>query len=297
MNQDKPIIFFGTPDLAVIILEALVDQYSNLIVITQPDKPAGRKQILTPSPVKVFAQKHHLPVHDYTNLQKMTNLLKKHQPELATVAAFGKILPQEILVIPKFKTLGVHPSLLPQYRGPTPIPAAILNGDQETGTTIFLIDEKMDHGPILAQEKAKINPSDTTPILKKRLAELGGRLLIDTLPDWFKGKITPQPQDHQQATFTKLLTKKDGFIEWKKLILATQDNDQAKQESTKIDRMIRAYTPWPGVWTTITTKNKKLKILAAHLENGRLITGQVHLEGKKPISWKEFCRGHPNLLN
>lgn len=297
MKKEDQIIFFGTPNLAAIILEMLVSQYPNLLVVTQPDKPVGRNQVLTPSPVKVLAQKHRLPVHDYTDSQKITNLLKKHRPCLTIVAVFGKILPPEILKIPKLKTLGVHPSLLPQYRGATPVQTAILNGGQETGVTIFLVDEEMDHGPILAQRKAPISPSDTAPVLKKRLAKLGGQLLIKTIPDWFEGKIKPQPQNHHQATCTHLLTKKDGFVEWKKLILATQNKTGSPKQAKKIDRTIRAYTPWPGVWTKIKPKDKKLKVLKAHLEDKKLILDQVQLEGKNPISWKEFSRGYPHLLS
>lgn len=296
MNKTK-IVFFGTPEFSATILKSVISDKSLAVscVVTQPDKPVGREQIFTPSPVKILAQKHKILVFDYVDPTLILYNVAKVRPDLIIVAAFGKILPSKILKIPKFGCLGVHPSLLPRYRGPTPVSSAILNGEKETGITIFLLDEKIDHGPILAQGKIKLGSDETTPILKARLAELGGNLLIETVPKLIEGKIKPKPQSHKKAIHTKLLSKKDGFVPWKKIVLATQNQVRPPPlplAPLQVERMIRAFAPWPGVWTEIKIKKKRLKILKAHLEKGRLLFDQVQFEGKKPISGEEFRRGY-----
>jgi len=252
MKKDIKLTFFGTPKFSATILNILISQYPNIFVITQPDKPVGRKQVLTPSPVKIVAKKHKIPFFDYRNSTSIIQIIKVKKPDLTIVAAFGKILPPEILKIPKFGCLGVHPSLLPKYRGPTPVQFAILNGEKETGVTIFLMDEKMDHGPIVAQRQwqfpisnfqfpnksqAQMSPI-TSAALSEKLAQLGAELLIETIPKWIEGKIKPRPQNHKKATYTKLLTKKDGFVDWKKIALATQEKVGPSPESIKIERRV-----------------------------------------------------------
>lgn len=297
--QKIRLAFFGTPKFASTILESVINVQwlMTKAVVTQPDKPVGRKQILTPSPVKLLAQRHKIPVFDYTDSPTMIHIIGKIKPELIVVAAFGEILPKEILKIPKYGCLGIHPSLLPKYRGPTPVQFSILNGEKETGVTIFLMDEKMDQGKIISNTKYQISKTDTSEGLSKKLAELGAELLIATIPKWVAGEIKPKPQNHKKAAYTKLLTKKDGFVDWKKIVLATQKEVQPQ----RIERMVRAFTPWPGVWTKIKilrykdTKILRLKILRAHLEGERLVLDLVQQEGKKPISWKTFLQGHPEL--
>ena len=209
--------------------------------------------------------------------------------DILVVAFYGKILPKEMLKIPKYGALNVHPSLLPKYRGPAPIPAAILNGEKETGVTIILMDEQADHGPILASTKFSLyerspegreirNSKLTTPELSKTLWELGGDLLIETIPRWIRGEITLQEQDHSKATYTKKLTREDGRIDW---------NRPAKY----IERQVRAFFPWPGAFTF--WKGKRMKILKSYInDQGRLVIDELQLEGKKPTTLREFLLGH-----
>ena len=267
----------GTPEFGAIILEKLcLTNLKPVLVITAPDKPVGRKQILTPSAVKIVAQRHNIKVG-----HRMSNFLKI-RPNLIIVAAYGQILPKKILKIPKYGCLNVHPSLLPKYRGASPIQYAILNGDKKTGVTIMLMDEKMDHGPILNQQKRKINSKITYEELLKELANLGAKLLIGTIPKWIQGKIKPKPQDHSKATYTKILKKEDGKIDWTK-------------KPEEIERQIRAFNPWPGTYTIYN--KKRLKILKTEILKGRLIIKEVQLEGKRQMNFKDFLNGHPDFLN
>lgn len=218
--------------------------------------------------------------------------IKGQQVDLIVVGFYGKILPQKILEIPKYGALNVHPSLLPKYRGPTPIPTAILNGDKETGVTIIQMDEEVDHGPILASTKFSLcerspegreirNSKLTTPELSQILWELGGDLLVETIPQWVTGKIKPQEQDHSKATYTKKLTRNDGRIDW-------------NREAEYIERQVRAFTPWPGVFTF--WKGKRVKILKAHVEQGKLVIDELQLEGKKPTTLRDFLLGYPDFV-
>ena len=201
--------------------------------------------------------------------------------DLIVVSSYGKILPQEMLKIPKYGALNVHPSLLPKYRGPAPVPTTILNGEKETGATVILMDEQADHGPILASTKFEIRNSKlTTPELSKALWELGGDLLVETIPKWIRGEIIPQEQDHDKATYTKKLRREDGRIDW-------------NQSSEYTERQIRAFTPWPGAFTF--WKGKRIKILKAHVEQGKLVIDELQLEGKKPTTLQEFLLGHKDF--
>lgn len=294
----KPrIVFFGTPEFGRVILETLLEPKLSVVgVVTQPDRPFGRDQKLLSSPVKILGEEHKIPV--FTPVDKKELLAVRHKlqalkPDLFIVAAYGLILPPEILAIPAKGALNVHPSLLPKYRGASPIQGAILDGDRETGVTIILMDEKVDHGPILAQKTAPINPAETTPTLSVKLAQLGGQLLVRTIPSWLAGKITPREQDHSQATFTKLLEKEDGKVNW-------------VMSNTEIERMIRALNLWPGVWTTVgemadqlerevknpSQTNLRLKLLSAAVEDGALSLQTVQVEGRKPVSFSEFVNGY-----
>ena len=310
MKDELKIIFMGTPEFARVILEKLIasEIYKPSLVITQPDKPLGRKQTLTPPPVKILAQKHDIAVEQPEKIknEKAIAKIKKEGPDMIIVAAYGKIIPKEIIDIPRFGVLNVHASLLPLYRGASPISAAILNGDHETGATIMLIDEELDHGPILSQTRVSITPKDTTESLGQKMADAGGDLLLNTIQKWIDGAIKPQTQDHSRATHTKILNKQDGEI-------------RAEYTAEHIERMARAYYPWPGIYLNYDSKKKRLKIiktgvvrcekdlpplsffitddkqLALQTARDCLILETVQPEGKKPMSGYDFYLGNRNL--
>lgn len=298
------IVFFGTPDYAAIILKHLIFFRSRIgsvaveAVVTGPDKPIGRGQKLQSSPVKQLALKHHLPVIDTPKMTEVVDQARKIKPDLIVLAAYMRLLPAELLAIPRFGCLNVHPSLLPKYAGVSPIQQVILAGEDETGVTIIKMNERYDEGAIVAQEKLAIQVGETRPELEERLAELGGRLLTKTIPDWTEGKITPKSQNPElvRRFYTKKLSRDDGYVSWIDLISALKGKSLAS--SSKIERMVRALSPWPGIWTTIAadahgpTSPKRLKIIRARLEGEKLVIDQAQVEGKKPISWQEFASGH-----
>lgn len=212
----------------------------------------------------------------------------ENKPDVGVLASYGKTLSKRILKTPKHGILNIHPSLLPKYRGASPVQAAILAGEKETGATIIKIDEKIDHGPILAQFKEEIKPDDTAESLYKRLFTAGAKVLTTILPAYFEGKIQLREQNHSKATYTKKLTRDDGKIDWSK-------------PADYNERFIRAMFHWPGAWCWVidrrlksaTPEIKRLKILKAHLEKGKLVLDQVQLEGRKPVIWKQFQEGYP----
>jgi methionyl-tRNA formyltransferase len=206
--------------------------------------------------------------------------VKDAQSEIAVLAAFGKILPKEILNHFKFGVLNIHPSLLPKYRGSSPVQNAILNGDKETGVTIIKLDEEMDHGPILAQEKIVIDENDTAQSLYEKLFPLGAKLIIESLPDYTFGKKNLIEQNHDDATYTKILTRDEGYIDLSQL--------EIKNFKLKINRMVRAYFPWPGVWTKWQMANGKWQMVKFLPEK------RIQVEGGKPMSYKDFINGYPN---
>jgi len=317
------IIYMGTPQFAVPALEALIkgmppgavlpEGYDIVTVITRPDKPVGRGQAIVFSPVKQTALAYGIPVWQPGSFRRPENreALAAYHADLSIVAAFGQILPQEVLDLPRFGTLNIHASLLPKYRGVSPIPEAILHGDTETGATIMLIDAGIDTGPILLKRSIPISEDETTGSLTSKLADLGAQALLEALPLWVSGKIIPVPQDHQAASHTRMLHKEDGEIAW-------------EHPAVELDRKIRAYTPWPGAYTY--WHGKLLKILSAHAfpptastasttpgtvsllqdagrkllavttSDGLLVIKQLQLEGKKAMSAEEFLRGHPHIV-
>ncbi|MDI6603134.1 MAG: methionyl-tRNA formyltransferase [Patescibacteria group bacterium] len=308
------IIFMGTSEFGAIILEGLINsEYKPILVATAPDKPIGRKQILTPPPVKILAEKYKISVVQPERILNLKSLILNLKPDLIVVAAYGQILPKEILEIPKFGCLNLHPSLLPRWRGPSPIQYTILNGDETTGVTIILMDEKMDHGPILAQQELKFSISNLEfSNLHDKLAELETELLLKTIPKWIKGEIKPKPQDESKTTYTKILTREDGKIDWKK-------------SAEDLERQIRAFNPWPGTftfWEIIRGKLLRIKIFKAKVfqsPTGKtfpigkvlivpqnkvgvqctkdfLLIEKLQLEGRKPMESEEFLRGHPNFI-
>lgn len=316
MKSKIKIIFFGTPNFALPTLNALIKEgYNIVLVVTQPDEPVGRKQILTPSPVKVEAKKLGLEVHD--KIENLEVRIKNLGAEVGIVVAYGKIIPQEILDLFPLGCLNLHPSLLPKYRGPSPIQSAILNGDEETGVTIIKLDAKMDHGARISNFEFPLRPraqgregilnDDTYQSLSEKLASAGAELLIKTLPDYLAGKIKPEPQDDSQATYTKIINKEDGKIDWQK-------------SAQEIERQIRAYAPWPGCFSgfLINGKNINVKIVKAQhvvplyddnqtnigqfqIKNGQLYVqcghGALLIEklqpaGKKAMTAREFINGY-----
>jgi len=283
MKNNLKIIFLGNPDFALPALEALVkEKYQIVGVVTAPDKPTGRKQILTPPPVKVLAQKHGLAIYQPKDKTELLEIIKKLQPDLAVVTAFGMIFPKEVLNIPKYGFINVHPSLLPRWRGPTPIQTAILNGDEETGVSLFLLDEEMDHGPILAKRELEFPISNFQfPILSQKLAELGADLLIETLPKYINGEIKPQAQDESQATYTKKFSTQDAYIEPKDLEIA---QEKGGDKAIEIERKIRALNPEPGTFTLSLSKGglKRTKLLEAKIIDEKLKITKIQVEGKKP---------------
>ena len=305
------IVFMGTPDFAAPSLEALIENaYEVAAVYTQPDREAGRGRHLVASPVKQVAASRGLQVLQPESLKKpgAVEVLTSLAPGLIVVVAYGQILPPDVLAVPGFGCINVHPSLLPKYRGSSPVASVILHGDDATGVTIMLLDAGMDSGPILSQKQLSVSPEDTTGSLTAKLAQIGADLLVETLPLWVEGKIKPQPQDASQATYTKVITKEDGEMDW-------------KIPALELWRRVRAYDPWPGCHTL--WKGKRLKISqVVHMEGsksgevGKVVTltqgapagvgvqtgdgvlglFRVQLEGKREMSAQEFIIGHRDFI-
>lgn len=281
-NQQIKVVFLGTPEFSIKPLEALINAgYQIIGVITAPDKPIGRKQILTPPPVKVLAEKNNLPVYQPKDKNELLEIMEKIRPDLAVVAAFGMIFTKEILEIPKYGFLNIHASLLPRWRGASPIQSAILAGDKETGITVMVLNEKMDEGPILTNSKLEIRNSKlTTEELSKELSKLGAELLIETVPKWINGEIKPLEQGNSKATYCKKITKEDGLI------------DLNNESPEIIERKIRAFTPWPGAY--IFSNGKRLIITQAEIKNTSLKIKRVKPEGKNEMNFTDYLRGNPD---
>lgn len=296
MIQNLNFVFFGTPDIAVRTLEIL--KQNDLIpslIVTAPDKPQGRKLVLTPPPVKIWAEKKGIPVLQPEKLdsdfgfrlsakasaEARISDLQKDPWDLFVVIAYGKIFPKWLINLPKHGTLNIHYSLLPKYRGAAPVQVAILAGDTETGVTVQKMVKELDAGPIVAQETVAIGENEKTPELLERLVGVGVELLVKTLPEYLKGSITPVAQDHSQATKAPKIKKEDGLIN-------LGDNPELNW------RKFRAYHPWPGVYffTKKNVKKIRIKITNAELKNGELVIIKVLPEGKKEMSYKDFLRGY-----
>lgn len=274
-------VFFGSPEFAGIVLKELLDAgLPPLAVVTNPDRPAGRKKILTPPPVKSLAEKYKLKIFQPEKLDDdFVAEIKKLKPESFLVAAYSKILPDGILSVPPLGSVGVHPSLLPKHRGASPIQSAILSGDKETGVTLYILDEKVDHGPILAEKSLLIGATETAMELLRRLASLGGKLAAETLPEFSKGKIVPVAQNDNSVTFTKKFATEDAFVS--EDVLANALSGKNQTEALLAEKMIRALNPDPGVWTIY--KGKRVKLLEAELnDNGALLLKTIQIEGKTP---------------
>ena len=303
------IVFMGTPEFAIPTLEHLIlSEHQVVAVYTQPDRVAGRGRALTFSPNKGVALEHGLTVVQPTALRRVEEVerLIGFHPDLIVVAAFGQILPPQVLAIPPHGCINVHPSLLPRHRGPSPVAAAILAGDEFTGVTIMLMDSGVDTGPILAQTQVVISPEDTTGSLTSRLAQVGARLLGETLPRWLGGDTLPQAQDDGKASYSKPIAKGEGEIAW-------------PLPATEIWRRVRAFQPWPVCYTWWGGKLLKIKeaeplAWKGAMEPGRVIalpgatavgvqTGEgvlgllrLQLEGKREMAAAEFLRGQRGFI-
>jgi len=294
-NKDLKFAFFGTPDVASETLEILKENgYVPSLIITAPDKPQGRKMTITPPPVKVWAVENNIPYiqPEKMNQKEVWDVLRtlgrsdgdgqrkfsaenfcgeQNIPDFFLVVAYGKILPEEIINLPKFGSINIHYSRLPKYRGASPVESAILNGDKETGISIQKMQFKMDSGPIIAQEKIEILPDEKAAELRKRLIKTGGELLVKTLPDFVTGKIEQIPQNENEATFCKKIKKEDGLIDL---------NDDPIKNYNKF----RAYAAWPR--TFFFKDDKRIIVTDAKLENGEFKILKIIPEGGKEISYK-----------
>ena len=306
------VIFMGTPEFAVLSLEHLIlNQYQVVAVYTQPDKPAGRGRSLISSPVKRAALNLKLPVVQPVSLKgaEAVAQLAEFHPDVIVVAAFGQILPQSVLDIPSYGCINIHASLLSRFRGASPVAAAILAGDEFTGISIMLMERGLDTGPVLARAQIPVSPQDTTGSLTARVSLIAAQLLLEVLPRWFRGELTPQPQNEAEAIYCGSISKEEGEIDW-------------HLSAIDVWRRVRAFQPWPGCYTR--WQGKQLKIIEAvplpeetNLEVGRVValapakketafgvyTGdgilgvlRVQLEGKQAMSAAEFLRGQRQFI-
>jgi len=271
-------VFMGSPEFALPSLRLLAAHYLIVGVVTQPDRPAGRGRALTPPPVKLLAQELGLPVIQPVRLRdpEVMAQLQAWQPDLIVVAAFGQILRPAVLDLPRFGCLNVHASLLPRWRGAAPIQAAILNGDTETGVTSMRMDAGVDTGPVLSQRAMAIMPDDTAGTLSGRLAGLGAQLLIDTLPGYLNGEVTPQPQGGAEPTYAPLIRKEEGLLD-------------LSQSAEALARRVRAFNPWPGAYTQ--WEGGILKVHRAHAVLNSALTPEESF-ARSPSSMEQWVT-HP----
>lgn len=278
------IIFFGTPDYVLPILTSLQRKFVTgpgvspiVAVVTQSPKPVGRKQVLSYSPVDKWAHEHKVPI-----FYSASDLLEANLDfEIGVLASYGEIITRDVINLFPQGIMVIHPSLLPKYRGASPVPETIKNGDTQTGVTILRMDEKMDHGPIVVQFKEDVLADDTSDVLRNRLFEKSAEVLVETITPYIQGKIKLKPQDESAATYTKLVTRQDGFIDFK------------KKSAAEAERFIRAMSPWPGAWTYLPNQ-KRLKLLKGHVEGDKLVLDEVQLEGKNPVTYQQFKEAYPN---
>jgi len=304
------VIFMGTPEFAVAPLEHLIlNQYQVVAVYTQPDRQAGRGRSLVSSPVKRAALARGLPVMQPARLKSADAVkeLSRLRPDIVVVAAFGQILPQSVLDIPVHGCINIHPSLLPRFRGSSPVAAAILAGDSFTGVSVMLMDKGMDTGPVLASARTPIGTQDTTGSLTAKLSLVGARLLLDVIPHWLSGELSPRPQNEAEATYCTTISKEAGEIDW-------------RLPAVDIWRRVRAYQPWPGCYTRWQGRQLTIiealplddgaagdvgQVVAARKEgvafgvntgNGVLGVLTVQLEGKRAMPAADFLRGQRQFI-
>jgi len=297
------VVFMGSPDFALSTLRQLAQHYQVVGVVTQPDRASGRGRELKAPPVKMLAQELNIPIIQPQKLREPEAMRQLHEwnPDLIVVAAFGQILKKDVLELPQYGCINVHASLLPRWRGAAPINAAVLAGDEETGVTIMKMDVGLDTGPMLAMKKTRIKPDDTAGSLFEALSTLGADLLIETLPAYMDGRLSPQPQPEEGATYAPMLKKEDGLLDF-------------TQPVVELERRVRAMNPWPGAW--FEWGGAPLKVHKAHVGEedkaeagkrlvvqsqpavaaggGVLILDEVQPPGKKSMSGKSFLAGARN---
>ncbi len=302
------VVFMGSPQFAVLPLERLIrEQYPVVAVYTQPDKPAGRGRALVSSPVKRAALNWGLPVVQPARLREVgvVEQLGGFTPDAIVVAAFGQILPPAVLSLPRLGCINVHPSLLPNFRGASPVASAILAGEEFTGVSIMLMDEGLDSGPVLARAQIPISAQDNTGSLTAKLSLIGASLLGEVLLFWSRGELTPQPQDEAEASFCSAITKEEGEIDW-------------RLSAVDIWRRVRAFNPWPGCYTRWQGKSLKIieavplagertfrvgEVVALSKAGFGVATGdgilgvlRVQLEGRQVLSAADFLRGQRDFM-
>ncbi len=291
MNQDFSYAFFGTGPLAESVLASLVRAgFTPDLLVTKPDAPQGRHMQITAPHIKTWAEMKHMDVFQPESLKGLPEDSPLHEGhfDVFIVASYGKMIPDEILNLPKQGTLNVHPSLLPAYRGPSPIESALLDGLMTTGVSIMKLDSEMDHGPILAQAAFMIHPNSTSGTMEVECGQLGGELLAQSLPHYMEGVLIPKEQDHAKATICKKITKELGEI-------------TLQTRADEVQRKFRALTPWPGIYFFITHKEKTIRVKVTGVD--LLLSGSETLvasdvitkvvpEGRHEISFEDFKRGY-----
>lgn len=313
MNERIKIVFFGTSDFSVQIFESLLAHNYNIVMtVTQPDRKVGRKREVASPSVKKIAEKMNIQFLQPDKLKdnSIFRELKKINPDAYVVASYGNILPKEILEIPKLGSINVHTSLLPKYRGASPVQSAILSGDLKTGVTLIQMNEGMDEGDTLTQEKISIGENDTTPDLMMKLGKLGGEMIVKLLPKLIAGKLKSQKQNGSKATYCRIIKREDGQVDW-------------SQPAEKIYRQWKALQPWPGIYTYIKEKKGYLVLKLSKIEidkkadtgekpgkvvkynqrtgiqagKGIVFLNAVQLEGKKMMTIDDFVRGRHDFLS
>ncbi|MDD3481006.1 MAG: methionyl-tRNA formyltransferase [Patescibacteria group bacterium] len=298
------IAFLGSPEIGAIVLRDLLR--AGLMVeaiITRPDRPKGRSNKPEKTPVKVLGEANDIRIYEPNDKEELTRVVREIEPDIGIVAAYGMIIPDEALAIPKYGMINFHPSLLPELRGPSPIPMSIMCGYEKTGVSIIRVSPEMDAGDILLQEEVKLIDTETTPKLSEKLAHLGAKMIVKLLPDIEKEVINHQKQDEKKATYTKMIKKEDGEINWQ------------EYEAKGVERAARAFTPWPGIYTHF--KGKKLdlydiKVIDNDIEPGKvtkidnqiligtkkdaIAPGAVKIEGKKRQDIRNFVCGYSDFV-
>jgi methionyl-tRNA formyltransferase len=299
------IVFIGTTDFAIPTLNKLKSLHEIVFVVTAPDKPAGRTQTVKQPAIKTWAIESNIPLSQPVKIAEAKEDIRSRQPDLILVAAYGQIIPKEILDLAKLGSFNIHPSLLPKYRGATPIPAAILNGDEETGVTIIKMDEKMDHGQIVAQSRAKIDDQDDLTTLSKKLSQLTADILPKILDDLERGTAKLTEQNHSAATFTKQFRLEDGRIDW-------------TAPAKYVERQVKALSLNPGVWSKLDdriykffkvkmVRDQKIELPgklyrleglpAVKCSENSIMIEEIQPEGKKIMPGRDFLNGVKNLDN
>ena len=282
INNDIKIAFWGNSGFSLCCLEEMKKLgVLPSIIVTTEDKPVGRKMVLTPTPTKKWAEDNSIEYITPKSLKNEEFIKKISEYNLFIVASYGKIIPKQIIDIPEYKVLNIHPSLLPKYRGPSPLQEQILNDDKDVGVSIMLIDELIDHGPIIVQKKVKLTETLSFCELEKVLAKEGSEILCDSLNNWIKGKIEPVKQDDSEATFTKKITREDGLI------------DIINGDKRKNYLKVLAYETWPNAYFEIQKSDKKVKVKIKKViwKDGEMQILKVLPEGKKEMDYKSFLNG------